>query len=98
MKPFRTVELSVSDVEQAIRDLSLLVVSLDRIGSAYHDDPVQRVAAAGKYFEEIKAFKILAGIRGRLDEAYGNQRPKDDVTRLEESAENLPYWKPPRNL
>jgi len=94
MKSRRVIELSASDVEELIRDLSLLIVSMDRIGSTYCDDPKRRAVEMHKYFSKIKAFKLLARSRAVLSVAYDSQSAKADVLRLEESAEKMPYWHP----
>jgi hypothetical protein len=88
----KKIKLSQTAVEKMIKDLSLLVVSSDRIGSTDFDDPKQGDVEMQKYFRKINVFKILAGIRGTLSEAYNSQSTKADVLRLEEEAERLPYW------
>ena len=97
MKSKITIKLAATDVEQMIKDLSLLVVSMDHIGSTDFTDPKQGGVEMRKYFQGVKAFKILAGIRGMLSEAYDSQSTKADVARLEEEAERLPYWKPEKS-
>ena len=94
MKPRKIIKLPAKSVEKLINDLSLLIVSMDHIGSTYYDDPKQQALEMDKYFSKVKAFKILAGARSILSIAYDSQSTKADVLRLEESAEKLPYWKP----
>lgn len=91
------IKIPVSDVEKLIKDLGVLVVSLDHLGSTYHDDPKQLAIETAKFLREFKAFRILAGARRILDEAYDSQSSKSDVSRLEEEAENLRYWKPKKH-
>jgi len=94
MKSKRYIKLPASDVRKLIKDLSLFVVSMDRIGSTFYDDEKQREIEEYRYFSRIRAFKILAKARRILSEAYDSQSPKVDVRQLDDEAENLPYWKP----
>ena len=92
MKSRRTIELAATDVEKIINDLSLLVVSMDRIGSSYPDKPRKHALEMDKFLLEVKAFKVLAKARGILTEAYDAQSSEAEVARAEEEAESLPYW------
>jgi hypothetical protein len=93
MKPKRMIKFKATDVEKMIKGLSLLVVSIDRIGSADFDDPKQGDVEMLEYFRTVKAFKMLARMRGVLTEAYDSQSTRADVYRCEESGERLRYWK-----
>jgi len=93
MKSKRTIKLPASDVESMIKDLSLLVVSMDCMGSTYCNRPRQLALEENKYFRKIKAFKRLAKIRGVLCEAYQSQSTRAADLHLDEEAEKLPYWK-----
>jgi len=75
-----------------IKNLSLLVVSIDRIGSTDFDDPKQGAVEMRKYFQKVNAFRILAGARRILSEAYDSQSKRADVYGLEQAGEKLPYW------
>ncbi|HEX3798871.1 MAG TPA: hypothetical protein VH413_09230 [Verrucomicrobiae bacterium] len=92
-KKGRTITLSATSVEKIINDLSLLVVSMDRIGSTYYNKPRKQALELDNFLAEINAFKRLAQARGVLSEAYENQSSKLLVTRSEEKAEALPYWR-----
>lgn len=93
-KAARTITLSATDVEKIINDLSLLVVSMDRIGSTYYDRPRRLAVEFERFMQSAKAFKLLARARGILTEAYNSQSPEAEIDRSEEEAENLPYWQP----
>ena len=93
MKAKKTIILAAKDVAKIIKDLSLLIVSADHLGTAYYNQPDQLAAETEKYFQKMNAFKLLAEIRGVLSEAYESQSSKADVERLENEAEKLPYWK-----
>jgi hypothetical protein len=87
----KTISLPATKVAEMIKDLSVVVVSLDRIGSSFYDDPKQREVELAKFFDS-KVFKRLSGTRGTLSEAFNSQSAKSDITRLEDEAESLPYW------
>lgn len=89
----RTISLAASDVEKMIKDLNLLVVSMDRIGSTDFSNASQGDTEMGRYFQEIKAFRILAGARRILSEAYDSQSSKKEVAKLDNAAETFPFWK-----
>jgi hypothetical protein len=92
MKTNARVHVRAADVRKIIKDLSLLVVSFDHLGSAYYDRPEQRALQTDKFLMDVKAFKILARIRAVLSKAYNSQSTKEAITELEEEAEKLPYW------
>lgn len=79
MKSHKTIKLAASDVKRLIKDLGLLVVSMDRIGSTYYDDPERQAAEMDKYFSNVKAFKLLSRARATLSKAYRSQSVKADV-------------------
>jgi hypothetical protein len=97
MKSKKYIKVDASAVRKMIMDLSLLAVSMDRLGSTYYNRPQKRIVEQEKYFYKIKAFKLLARTRGILSAAYNNQSNKADIMSLEEKAEDLPYWKWPDN-
>jgi len=90
--------LPARDVEKIINDLSLVVVSMDRIGTTYHDKPRLLASEMEKFMCDAKAFKLLAQARGILTEAYNNQSSEEDITRSEQKGETLPYWEPKKSI
>lgn len=91
-----TIEIRRRDVETMIHDLSLVVVSLDRLGSTYYNRPRKLDAETIRFLNSVKLFRRLARIRGVLSEAYNVQTSKAAVRRLEEKGEKLAYWKEKR--
>jgi hypothetical protein len=75
-----------------IKELSLIVVSLDRLGSTYYNRPRKRDAQTTRFLKSIRLFKVLAQMRG-LSEAYNSQTAEAAIRRLEQKAEELGYWK-----
>ena len=93
----KTIKLSLKKVNRMINDLSLAVVSLDRLGSTYHNKPGKLRIELERYFKKAKLFNLLARTRGELSDAVNAQCSKVEVLRMEERAEKLPYWTaPPR--
>jgi hypothetical protein len=90
----RIIKLSAIDVENIINDLSLLIVSLDRMGSEYHDKPRLLALETDKFMRKVNAFKLLAQARGVLTEAFNKQTSAGEVARSENDTEALPYWVP----
>jgi hypothetical protein len=91
-KSKKIIKLAASDVRKMIKELSLLVVSMDRIGSTDFDDQQQGDTEMRKYFQGVKAFRMLARMRAILSMAYDSQSTKAEVLNLEESCEKGPYW------
>ena len=91
MKLKKTITLPASEVAEIIKALSIVVVSLDRIGSTFYDDPSQRAVAKGEFFDS-KVFKRLARARGTLSKAFHSKSARADIAKLEDEAESLPYW------
>ena len=67
------VSLSRRDTEALVKDLNLLVVSFDRLGSAFYDDPKQHAIEMSKFLQGVRAFKRLAKGRRVLLDAYKSQ-------------------------
>jgi hypothetical protein len=88
----QTIKLRRQDVYKLIRDLNVLVVSLDRIGSAFFDDPTQQACATDKFLRDVLAFKLLAKARRMLCEAYESQLGGTEMERLEERLDKVKVW------
>ena len=95
MKPKQAnyIRLKASDVRRCLRDLEILVVSYDRLGSAFHDDPDKLAIESDRFFSRIDGFKKLALIRTVLSKAYNSQSTKAEVKRLDEFLEAVEIWK-----
>jgi hypothetical protein len=65
------------------RDLDVLVVSLDRIGSTYHDDPAGFERALADFVTEWQVTQRLARARRVVDDALlgpgGSPSPEDEL-------------------
>ena len=92
MKQKKKIQLAENDVVAVLRDLEVLVVSFDRIGSEFSDDPQRHAIETDKFLFETFAFKKLARMRRILSDAYDAQRSKAAVRRLEERLEKTKVW------
>lgn len=92
MKRTKNIQLSVHDVRILIRDLNVLVVSFDRLGSTFHDNPERHAVEMDKFLSDIFAFRMLAKARGVLCEAYESQLGRAEMLRLEDRLEKMKVW------
>jgi len=79
---------------QVIRDLNVLVVSTDRIGSAEHNyESVSEYNADFlRFFDEFGFFKKLAAARRILEESFSEEVGDDGLDELERNMQDLKYW------
>jgi hypothetical protein len=89
----KQIQLSADHVRTFLRDLEVLVVSLDRLGSAFHDKPERLAIETDKFFSAVHAFKRLARMRRVLSEAYDSQSSMAEIARLEKNLERIRLWK-----
>lgn len=94
MKPKRKfVRLPLNDVRRLLQDLECLVVSLDRLGSAFYDDPEKLALESESFLQKVRAFRKLARMRDALWVACDAQLTKTDIDRIEKSLENVTIWR-----
>jgi hypothetical protein len=86
------IRLRRRDVETLIRDLNLLVVSSDRLGSTFYDDPARLAIETDKFLEDVLAFKRLTKGRRILCKAYESQLGRTEMERFEERLEKVKVW------
>jgi len=89
-----TVTYDKSVILNILRDLDLLVVSTDRIGSAYYDYESDRQYNADflSFFDEFGFSKKLASARRALEEPFSTKVDEDGMYELERNAKGLKYW------
>jgi hypothetical protein len=88
----QNIRLRRRDVEKVLRDLNVLVVSFDRLGSAFCDNPARHAVEMDKFLRDVFAFKILAKARTILCVAYESQLGRAEMERFEERLEKLKVW------
>jgi hypothetical protein len=88
----REIRFPASEVRKFIRQLNTLVVSLDRLGSSYYDDPARHAAELERFFVEAAAFRILARMRGSLADAYESGMSQPEIRRFEGQAGTWRVW------
>lgn len=87
----KRILLNRRDVETLIRDLNLLVVSLDRLGSTF-DDPGRHALEVDKFLHDVFAFRMLTKGRRVLCQAYESQLGNAAMRRFEERLEKVKIW------
>jgi hypothetical protein len=77
-----------------LRDLNVMVVSTDRIGSAWNDrqNDEEYNAMFVKFFDEFGFFRKLADARTLLSEPFSNEVGEDGMDELERQMQDLHYW------
>ncbi len=86
-----------SRILEILRDLELMVVSLDRIGSEYlplpgrkSEEEINEMLA--DFIFSWKVLRRLAKARGVLSEAFSDELGEDDMGELEREFQDLQYW------
>jgi hypothetical protein len=94
-----TVTYDREKIIQVLRDLNLLVVSTDRIGSFYHDckSDEQYNAMFVSFFDELGFFRKLADARSILSEPFSYEAGEDGMGELEREMQDLKFWDAPRD-
>jgi hypothetical protein len=79
-----------------LRDLDVLIVSTDRIGSAWNDRTSEEEynAMFVKFFHDFGFFTKLANARRVLAAAFDEVVMDDGMDQLEKSMQDLNYWSP----
>jgi hypothetical protein len=85
------VAIARADVIEVARQLSLVVVSLDRIGSAFPHDELQRARATEEFIKDWDVLRRLAAARKLLFVALDEGLTEEESLREEEQFE-LPAW------
>jgi hypothetical protein len=90
-----TVTYERECILKVIKDLNILVVSIDRIGAAYHsrESDEDYNAMFVRFFDEFGFFKKLAEARAILSDTFSNEVGHDGMDELERELLGLKYWK-----
>jgi hypothetical protein len=87
------LEYKKKDILKVLRYLSEIVVSLDRIGSSYHDLPEKLwEKALVDYVCDSKLSKKLAESRMILSSQFSDELGDDDMDELEREMQDLKHW------
>jgi len=89
-----TVTYSKNDIIKILRDLEVLVVSTDRIGSAYADRESEEEynAMFVRFFDELSFNDKLAEVRHVLSEPFPYEAGDDGMDELERNFQDLKFW------
>ena len=89
-----TVNYDRTQIVNILRDLNVLVVSTDRIGSAFDnrksDEEYNEMFV--RFFDELGFFRKLAQARTVLSEPFSREVGDDGMDELEREFQNLKYW------
>jgi hypothetical protein len=82
-----------SEIIGVIRTLNLLVVSMDRIGSATADkSETEQALTLCRFFDKYDVFQKLASARRSLHDAFSYELGADGMDELERDLQDLKYW------
>lgn len=87
------MEYDREDIISVLRDLEILVVSLDRLGSAAPF--VDGGLAAARIRDFVSLWQVgprLARMRGVLSRPFSSEPGEDDMDDLERLMKDVPYW------
>ena len=92
-----TVTYRKKDIINILRDLNMIVVSLDRIGSEYSEHSRRKSdeelnALLADFIFEWNVPEKIANARKVLDEAFSRELGDDDMDELEREFQDLQYW------
>ena len=93
-----TVTYKRKDIINILRDLDLMVVSIDRIGSAEAElrekgkPENEGIALLSDFFQDWDVSRKLASARAILDEAFSREAGDDDMDELQREFQDLQYW------
>jgi hypothetical protein len=104
LKRSHQITLSWSEAIEVLRELNLLVVSLDKIGSYYactndadfDNDAFEKEVT--RFIVDWKVLKRLAKIRGVISEKFDRKLGEDDMDDVERTLEDLKCWSSPGDM
>jgi hypothetical protein len=74
------------------REVESLVVSLDKLGSAFSKDCQKCDRVTGKYLVEWGIANHFAGVRRALSELFSTKLGSDGMDEVEREVQNVEYW------
>jgi hypothetical protein len=96
LKSNEQIKLTWTEAIEVLKELNLIVVSLDKIGSYYMDkDEGDFEKEITRVIVEWKVLRRLAEVRRILSEKFDNTLGDDDMDDLERVMEGLKYWEKP---
>jgi hypothetical protein len=88
-----TVTYSQQEILRVLRDLEMMIVSLDRIGAATGEgDPEESARITTDFLDQWQVFKRLAEARQVLSEPFADDIDADGTEALEQALEDVPCW------
>lgn len=80
------------DIIAVLEILNQIVVSFDRIGSSYHDDPDGLMRATDSFIDNWDISSKLSHTRTLLSDAFSDEVGADDMDELERELQDVEYW------
>ena len=93
-KKKKYIRIRTEDAKIACRDLNVLVVSFDRLGSAFYDDLQGLAIEKDRFLREVHAFRMLARMRSVLCKAYESGMTKVEIQHWYDWLEKAKKWEP----
>jgi hypothetical protein len=91
-QPRHSMSHSREDIISILRDLEMIVPSLDRLGTAAAFDPEHDAARVRDFIDQWQVTQRLAKIRGLLSEPFPLTLGADNKDELERLMEDVPHW------
>ena len=89
----RRVALDRSKLVAVLRDLEMIVLSLDRIGSSEQDmSEVEFWEASSRFLRDWSVARRLLTARMMLSEPFSDELGPDDMDELERLVHDVPHW------
>ena len=87
------IKFKKDDIVSVLKHMNELVVSLDRITSAWHDVPREIwKEIVVEYFLQSEGLKALSTCREILSEPFSRELGPDDMDELERALEGTKFW------
>lgn len=93
MRSKETITIKKADLIDILRDINMIVVSIDRIGSCA---PETGRAANDRllleFIDQWDVWRKLSEIRAKLSESFSSELGEDNMDELEREMQDIPYW------
>jgi hypothetical protein len=88
------IRISRGDALRALRHLEMIVLSLDRIGSASVDMTKEEYdTASSEFLDDWGVTEKLAEVREILSDQFSRDAGEDGMDDLERELEDTPHWR-----
>ena len=88
----RKITIDRTTLISIVRNLNTMVVSLDRIGSSFADDPKACDKATLRFLDSWWVWPKLSEMRSQLHDLFSSKAGPDGMGELERELQDVPYW------